>query len=281
MTIADYDALPSARVPVDGGEMFTVDVGRGPAVVLVHGSPVSSLEYRAVIARLRPRFRVIAPDLLWFGQSTGPAEGAGFIQQARAVWDLLDALEIDRFDFVGHDWGGPIGLAAAAVRPSQVDRLVLINTSVLEDFGPPLAWRPVIAPFAGELALVGANLMARTLPLMLRAARRDQQLRKRYLEPLGQIPTRRTILKLERLEGYATVCQRIARALPQMPGSRLLIWGTGDPYFRREYRRLEDAIPNLQRIAVPGAGHFCAEDAPAVVGRHIDSFLSRERRNGV
>ena len=273
MTIADYDRLPSKRVAVDGGEMFTVDVGHGPAVVLVHGSPVSSLEFRAVIGRLRPRFRVVAPDLLSFGQSAGPAEGAGFTEQARALRGLLDALSLDRFHFVGHDWGGPIGLAAAAEKPGQVDRVVLINTSILRDFEPPLAWRAIIAPPIGELALVGANLMARTLPLMLKAARRDRQLRRRYVEPLAQTATRRTILKLERLDGYEDVCQRIARSLAQMGGPRLLIWGTGDPYFRREYRRLQAAIPDVRRITLPGAGHFATEDAPEGVSQHLREFL--------
>jgi haloalkane dehalogenase len=277
MTIADYDRLPSKRVAVDGGEMFTVDVGHGPAVVLVHGSPVSSLEFRTVIGRLRPWFRVVAPDMLSFGQSIGPAEGAGFTEQARALRGLLDALSLDRFHFVGHDWGGPIGLAAAAEKPGQVDRVVLINTSILPDFEPPLAWRPVIAPAIGELALVGANLMSRTLPLMLKAARRDRQLRRRYVEPLAQTATRRTILKLERLDGYEAVCQRIARSLPQMGGPRLLIWGTGDPYFRREYRRLQAAIPDVRRITLPGAGHFATEDAPEGVSRHLREFLSLGR----
>ena len=274
MTIADYDRLPSRRVAVDGGEMFTVDVGHGPAVVLVHGSPVSSLEFRAVIERLRPRFRVVAPDMLSFGQSTGPADGAGFTEQARALRALLDAIGLDRFHFVGHDWGGPSGLAAAAEKPGQVDRVALINTSILPDFEPPLVWRPVIAPAIGELALVRANLMSRTLPLMLKAVRRDRQLRRRYLEPLAQTATRRTILKLERLDGYEAVCQRIARSLPQMGGPRLLIWGTGDPYFRREYQRLQATIPDVRRIMLPGAGHFATEDAPESVSGHLGEFFS-------
>lgn len=277
MEIAEYDRLPSKRIAVDGGEMFTIDVGDGPTVVLVHGSPVSSLEFRAVIGQLRTRFRVVAPDLLSFGQSGGPADGAGFEQQARALRGLLDALDLDRFDLVAHDWGGAIGFGAAAERPDQVDRFALINTSILPDFQPPLAWHPVIAPVIGEVALVGANLMALGLPLLLRAARHDGELRERYLEPLSQTPTRRTVLKLERRDGYKAVCRRIVRALPRMGGSRLLVWGTGDPYFRREYRRLEAAVPDLRRITLPGAGHFVPEDAPEDASRHLLDFLSSGR----
>jgi haloalkane dehalogenase len=280
VSVADYDRLPSRRVPVAGGELFTIDVGEGPTVVLVHGSPVSSLEFRGVIARLRSRFRVVAPDMLSFGHSTGPRGGAGFAEQARALRGLLDALELERFDFVGHDWGGPSGLAAVAERPEQVDRLVLTNTSILADFRPPLFWRPVVAPGIGELALVHANLMGRMLPLTLRAAGRDRELRHRYLSLLATPETRRTMLRLERLDGYEVVCRRIWRALPRMPGSRLLLWGSGDPYFRREYRRLEAAIPGLRRIMVPGGGHFAAEDAPEAMSLHVERFLTRRSAKG-
>src|SRR5437764_12874865 len=113
MSIAEFDGLPSRRVAVDGGEMFTVDTGQGPPVVLVHGSPVSSLEFRATIARLSVDFRVLAVDLLTFGRSSGPDEGADIPQQIRALRTLLDTLQLDRFHLVVHDWGGPVGLGAA------------------------------------------------------------------------------------------------------------------------------------------------------------------------
>lgn len=273
MKIAEYDRLPSRRVAVDGGEMVAVDVGEGPAVVLVHGSPVSSLEYRALIGALSPRFRVVAPDLLSFGRSEGPEEGAGFADQARALRSLLDALELERFHLVAHDWGGAIGVGAAAMRPDQVDRLVLLNTSILPDFEPPLAWQPMLLPAVGEVAVVWVNLMALSLPVLMKAARHDRELLRRYEEPLARDATRRTILKLERRDGYEELCRRIAGALPEMAGPKLLVWGTTDPYFRREYRRLEAAIPGLRRVMVPGGGHFASEDAPNAVSRHITGFL--------
>jgi pimeloyl-ACP methyl ester carboxylesterase len=274
MHIAEYDQLPSRRVPVDGGEMFSIDVGSGPAVVLVHGSPVSSLEFRATISRLLPDLRVLAPDLLSFGQSSGPPLGANFAQQARALRGFLDALELDRFHLVGHDWGGSIGLAAASRRPAQIDRVVLMNTSVRVDLRPPLYWRPLTARFFGEAALVRANLFSRALPLFLRAARRDRALRARYQRSLEGLATRRTILKLERLEGYAAECHVIRRALPQISGPKLIIWGKPEPYFHREEPRLRALLPTARLLSLPRAGHFAAEDAPDRVAEEIHAFLT-------
>jgi haloalkane dehalogenase len=273
MTIADYDRLPSKRMAVGGGEMFTVDVGHGPAVVLVHGSPVSSLEFRATIAWLLPGFRIVAPDLLTFGQSSGPLEGADFTQQVAALRDLIDALELDRFHLVVTDWGGPIGLGAAARNPVQVDRLVLLNTPVRPGFRTPWYWRPMTAPGLGELAIVRANLFSRGLPLMLRAARRDRQLRHRYARALKRVATRRTMLKLERFQGYDAECQVIREALPQMQGPKKIIWGIPDLTLPREAQRLSAVLPDARLVCLRGAGHFLTEDAPDRVGQEIRAFL--------
>ncbi len=254
--------------------MFAIDAGSGPAVVLVHGSPLFSFEFRATISRLLPHHRVLAPDLLSFGRSQGPPQGADFTQQARALRGFLDAVELDRFHLVGHDWGGPIGLAAAARRPTQVDRLVLLNTSVRADFRPPWYWLPLTAPGLGEAALVSANLFSRALPLFLQAARRDRALRECYQRPLEQLATRRTILKLERLEGYASECQLIERRLPQISGPKLIIWGKPEPYFRREGPHMRALMPTAYFTYLSGAGHFAAEDAPDRVGEEIRAFLA-------
>ena len=255
--------------------MVAIDAGSGPTVVLVHGSPVSSLEYRATIARLLPRFRVVAPDLLTFGRSSGPPEGADFTQQARALRRLLDALELERFHLVAHDWGGPIGLAAAARIPQQLDRLVLLNTSIRPDLRLPLYWRLLSAPRLGELALLRANLFSRGLPLFLRAARWDRGLRRRYVEPLKSLACRRTALKLERLHGYAAECNLIQRALPELDGPKMILWGRPDPTLRGEDKRLQELLPGARLVELHGAGHFAPEDAAGDFAEAIADFLER------
>lgn len=92
-----YDDLPSHRLRTANGEVCYIDAGEGPAVVMFHGSPLFSFEFRAQIVSLAQHFRVIAPDLLWFGRSTGPVGGADFTTQAGAMRELLDHLELHRF----------------------------------------------------------------------------------------------------------------------------------------------------------------------------------------
>lgn len=118
------------------------------------------------------------------------------------------------------------------------------------------------------------NLFSRGLPLFLRAARRDRPLRARYQRPLEELATRRTILKLERLEGYVSECNLIQRGLPEIRGPQLIIWGKPEPYFRREGPRMRALLPMAHFLSLPGAGHFAAEDAPDRVGEEIRAFLT-------
>src|SRR5205814_9374935 len=60
------------RFRTSGGELAYVDEGDGPAVVLLHGFPTSSYLWRSFVPPLAARFRVIAPDLLGYGDSAKP-----------------------------------------------------------------------------------------------------------------------------------------------------------------------------------------------------------------
>ncbi|MBL8233992.1 MAG: alpha/beta fold hydrolase [Bryobacterales bacterium] len=105
--------------------MHYVDVGPKDAqpspVVLVHGTPVSSLVYRRFIGRLATDRRVIAVDHLGFGRSDKrpdadyrPSALAGHLER------FLDEMNLDRPVLVVHDFGGPIGLSYAVEHPDRV-----------------------------------------------------------------------------------------------------------------------------------------------------------------
>ena len=272
--IPDYEAFEQHDVLISGWRVHYVDTGAGPPVVMVHGSPISSFAFRQQIAALAPRFRVVAPDLLGFGRSEGPGEGASFPQQADMLCALLDHLALGAFRLVVHDWGGPIGLGCAVQRLDEISQLVLINTTLLVDFKPPRYWKPFTLRGLGDLLLVRANLFSRGLPFLLRSAR-SPQVRQAYAQPLQARGLRRTILALERLEGFAGLMEKVAAELPrlaQLP--TLIIWGHPDPYFRpRELERLKGMFPAALVREIPGGGHFPQEDAPEAVTAALLDFL--------
>lgn len=99
-----------------------------PAVLLLHQTPRSVAEYRAVLPLLGARWRAIALDTPGFGASAALPEGASIEGWADAAAALLDALGLACAHVVGHHTGGVIALELAAARPERVARLVLSST---------------------------------------------------------------------------------------------------------------------------------------------------------
>ena len=123
------------RFVSSGGELAYHDEGHGPAVLLLHGFPLSSHLWRGLIPVLAGRHRVIAPDLLGLGASEKPGGAALDIRaQTAYIAELLDHLGVDRVAPIGHSTGGGVAQLLAATHPG-VEALVLID-SIAFDLWP-------------------------------------------------------------------------------------------------------------------------------------------------
>src|SRR5438128_2818801 len=111
-----------------------MEAGSGQPVVALHGLGGTKGSFIPTVAALSGRFRVIAIDLPGFGDSDKPI-GASYDARffARAVSDLLDALQLDRAHLIGNSLGGRAALEVGLRYPDRVDRLALLC--------PSLAWR--------------------------------------------------------------------------------------------------------------------------------------------
>ena len=118
---------------VDGARVRFVDVGRGPAVVLIHGYASSLETWDAVVPELAKNHRVIALDLKGFGWTDRPEGDYSPQAQAAIVLDLLAQRGVERAAFVGHSWGASVALAAALKSPERVSRLVLYDAWAYEE----------------------------------------------------------------------------------------------------------------------------------------------------
>jgi pimeloyl-ACP methyl ester carboxylesterase len=120
--------------------MHYVTAGEGTPVVLLHGWPQTWYEWRGIIDRLAPHYRVIAPDLRGLGDTSRPAGGYDKKTIAADVWELLQgALKLNDFYLVGHDWGGPTAYALAAHHPDAVKKLAIIDVTIPGDGGPDIS----------------------------------------------------------------------------------------------------------------------------------------------
>src|SRR5919108_254932 len=115
-------------VDVRGVRLHVAEAGAGDPVLLVHGWPQHWWSWRELIPSLAERHRVIAPDLRGLGWSGAPADG-DYRKETLAddLLGVIDALDLGRVRYVGHDWGAWLGYLIALREPDRLDRLVTIS----------------------------------------------------------------------------------------------------------------------------------------------------------
>jgi pimeloyl-ACP methyl ester carboxylesterase len=124
--------LQTTRIGLPTGVTLKVALGgpeRAEPIIFLHGFPESHRTWRHQLHNLERDFRVIAPDQRGFGGSDRPKEVEAY-QADRVVEDLIalaDALKIETFTLVGHDWGGAAAWLASFKHPKRIKRLVIVN----------------------------------------------------------------------------------------------------------------------------------------------------------
>jgi pimeloyl-ACP methyl ester carboxylesterase len=118
---------PSRTISANGIEIFLLEQGAGPLVVLCHGWPELSYSWRHQIPAIAAAgFHVVAPDMRGFGRTTAPAD-----IDAYSIFDtvgdmvaLVAAMGEKQAVIVGHDWGAPVAWHAALFRPDMFTAVV-------------------------------------------------------------------------------------------------------------------------------------------------------------
>src|SRR5262249_33264989 len=135
------------RIDADGVRVFYREAGdpNAPVVLLLHGFPASSFQYRELIPRLADRYRVIAPDLPGFGFTEVPAEryyAYTFDALAKTIEAFTDALHLKSYALYIFDYGAPTGIRLAMAHPERVTAIVSQNGNAYEE-GLGDAWAPI------------------------------------------------------------------------------------------------------------------------------------------
>ena len=145
------DGATRRDVVLDDVTLSVHDAGSGPAVVLCHGFPELAYSWRRQIPVLAAAgYRVLAPDQRGYGDSSVPAEVTAYdmTHLCGDLVGLLDALEIDRAVFVGHDWGGLVVWQMPLRHPDRVAGVVGVNTPYLPRL--PIAPTEAFRMLAGD-----------------------------------------------------------------------------------------------------------------------------------
>lgn len=274
-------------IEVPGQRLFVVERGQGPVLLLVHGFPTSSYDYRALIDRLSDRFRCIAFDFPGYGLSSKPvAYSYSLFQQADALQALLQALAVEHANVICHDMGTSV-LCELLARQDE-GRLSCLIEHVLFTNGSMLQWRAALTPFQKLLASneslpQGMELCAAIKDMMVPGLR---ALTKRAAITLDDEIVIRDLLvhddghlRLPAIAGYMRERyinkERWIGALQRNAGRSAIAWAMEDPIANLEMgRELHALMPDAPYTELDGVGHFVIFEDPHRVAAALLALLT-------
>jgi haloalkane dehalogenase len=261
--------------------MAWVESGRGRDVVCVHGNPTWSFLWRKIIAALDgQRLRVLAPDLLGCGRSSKPRAVAWHTldRHAAALTAWMEARRLVDPILVVQDWGGPIGvLAAARTSGVRFSAVCILNTGVIlpHEFRGTAFHRLARAPLLAPLLFRGLGFPLGSLS-RVQGDRRSisGDVARAYRWPFRRLIDRAAPLGMARMvPGSATHpsvpgLREVDAWLRSFLGPVELVWGRKDPLLGRVLKRHVEALPRA-RVTETDAGHFLQEEVPEIIARSI------------
>lgn len=262
----------------------------GPAVILIHGTPSSSLIWRNIISGLvEAGFRAVYFDLLGFGESERPWStkvDTSMTGQVDVLVALIRHLGLSTAHVVAHDIGGGVAQRFCILRPLgeqfNILSLTLINSVSFDSF-PSKRIRKELAAGPDRLAKADpADHEAFFRPWFRSAVASPDRIIARddiletYLAyvsgPIGQPSFVQHQMRQYSDKHTAEVAPRYGE-LAGLPTQ--LIWGEQDGWQTVDWaHKLNGAIPNSQLHLIPDAGHFSLEDRPDVIVQLLTSFLT-------
>ncbi len=288
----------------NGIELDVVDLGPRdePVLIFLHGFPDSHRTWRHQIAHLSARYRCIAPDQRGYRGSSKPLGVENYTPDKLIgdVFLLADALGVEHFTVIGHDWGGAIawGVAIMGQLNGRVTRAVIANaphpvlfpkllytnpqqraaSQYFRDFRDP-ANDPLVKQF-GLGALLLKAMGEREQSPMLEDSEREAMLAD-WADPEAAIAMlnwyRASPMEVLPIDApFALPDGWKPFPLPRQMIPTLVIWAMDDfalPAVNLD--GLDDLIDDLTIVQVPGSGHFVQWEAPAAVNAALDAFLTR------
>ncbi len=286
----DLAAFRNARIEyanTENGRIAFRRFGSGPALVLVHGWPVSGATYRHIIPILAREFTCIVVDLLGTGSSEWNEKYTfTFAEHAESVKCVVNALDLKSYALLGQDTGATTARLVAASDP-RVRALVMANTEI-PNHRPPYV--PLYIHIAKSAALWRSVRLSMRVPFLRRSAlglggcfadasRLEGEFHALFVVPMleegrasdGQ---RRYLAGIDWkvVDGLPDIHRRIKAPV-------LLVWGAEDPTF--PLRRAEAMVRQFPQIsgirAIRNARLLVHEEQPEAFAKHTLDFLRTQR----
>ncbi|MDG2527929.1 alpha/beta fold hydrolase [Caulobacter endophyticus] len=275
------------RAEVDGVSVFYREAGdpRNPAILLLHGFPTSSHQFRDLIPRLADLYHVVAPDLPGFGFTTAPESfDYSFARLAETMAGFTDAIGLARHAIYIFDYGAPVGLRLALARPDAITAIVSQNGNAYEEglsdgWGPTRAYWADPSP-ANREAMRGMLSLETTRWQYTHGAPDETQVAPEayWLDYALMSRPGNDEIQLGLIADYAgnvALYPRIQAYFRDRQPPLLAVWGARDPFFLPAGAEafLRD-LPKAE-VHLVDAGHFALETHGREIADYIRDFLGR------
>jgi pimeloyl-ACP methyl ester carboxylesterase len=283
--------LTKRSITVSRGKFTYREGGKanGVPVILVHGWPESSFCWDAVAGELDSSLRIIAPDLRGLGDSERTLDRAQYqkVELAKDIIAIADALKIDTFHLVGHDWGAVVAQEVALAVPSRVTKLAILNMPIIVNLQNNIAARDIIyskgaVPFWYQYFQQQENLPeamipgneAVWVPHFFKNRPVPQESIDEYIRAFSIADTPATAASY-----YRTMAQdgqrwyELALAGTKFAMPLLYIYGNLDSVIIPEYMvGIENFFPATTVVQIE-ASHFVQEEKPTEVAQAMNNFF--------
>jgi len=288
------------RIPIGTGVTLNVATAgdpQKPAVILLHGFPESHRTWREIVPRLENDFYLVMPDQRGFAGSDLPQNVEDY--KADTLIDdilaLADALGIERFALVGHDWGGAISWAAALRGDPRLTRLAIVNAPHPVIFQKSLIESPeqraasqYISAFRSKMfekAVEGMGfdaLFEKSFGRHVDLALIPEAERRQYIADWSQPGAMTAMLNWYRASKVVVpppavslpLPKWVLDAFPEVKVPTLVIWGMKDvALLPLQLDGLDRLVQDLTIVRLPKAGHFAPWEASGDVAAALQPFL--------
>jgi pimeloyl-ACP methyl ester carboxylesterase len=257
----------SGFAEVNGTRLYYEAMGRGPAVVLLHGGLNDSRLWEAQMRPLSKRFRVVRYDLRGFGRSNAERVEFWPTEDLRA---LLDFLKIERATLVGLSLGGIVAADFALEHPERVERLVFVGAGLRGSKLPPDE-KAAAARRVGEREGAERYFEAFMESDMLAGLR---------TRPKAREAMRRMMVENYKASAYVSAGfsqspePPTAKRLGQIKAPTLVVVGSLDGVNLQTIAdTLAAKIHGARKVTIPGASHHPPVETPKELNRILLDFL--------
>ncbi len=261
-----------------------------PVLLMLHGFAGSSFMFRDLIAQLADRYHLIAPDLPAFGFTEAPEKGAyayTFDQLAETIGRFTEALGLDTYALMVHDYGAPVGWRLAAAHPERVTAIISQNGNAYEE-GLGEAWAPIQRYWRDPTPENRSALQEFPTPASIKWQYLEGVTDRSLVSPDGYTLEGLQVsrpgnaeIQLDLLLDYASNVKKypaFQRYFREYQPPLLAVWGKHDPFFLAAGAEAWKRDLPKAEIHFYDTGHFALETHAKEIGLDVRDFLDRHVR---